>query len=80
MRAAILSSASQFPGEILKSVLSLAPETGGRNEMVTALIATAAGSQNPKTLESVLIAIAPAKNQPVASWQSALLGGLQETS
>lgn len=79
MRAAVLSSASEFPGEILKSVLTLAPETTGRNEMISALIATAAGSQNPKTLESILVAIAPEKDKPVASWQWPLLAGLQET-
>lgn len=78
LRAAVLSSASEFPAEILKSVLTLVPEAAGRNEMISALIATAAGSDNPKILESVLVAIGPAKNQPVASWQLASLASLQE--
>ncbi|MEP6664352.1 MAG: PVC-type heme-binding CxxCH protein, partial [Verrucomicrobiota bacterium] len=78
MRAADLSSASHFPGEILESVLTLAPETPGRNEMVSALIATAAGSENPDIFNSVLIAIAPVKNEKLVTWQLASLASLQE--
>ncbi len=78
MRAAVLSSAIHFPGEILQSVLTLAPETPGRNEMISALIATAAGSNDPKVFESVLIAIAPAENKSAPSWQLAALASVQE--
>lgn len=78
MRAAVLSSASQYPGEILQSVLTLAPETAGRNEMISALIATASGSNNPKVFESLLIAVAPAKNKSAASWQLTALASVQE--
>ncbi|MEO5802422.1 MAG: neutral/alkaline non-lysosomal ceramidase N-terminal domain-containing protein [Verrucomicrobiota bacterium] len=79
LRAAVLSSASQFPGEILKSVLTLSPETAGRNETVNALIATAASSENPRALESVLIAIAPEENRRVdiVPWQLTALTQLQ---
>jgi putative heme-binding domain-containing protein len=78
MRAAILSSASQFPGEILQSVLTLSPETRGRNETVSALIATAAASENPHSFEATLIAIAPEKGKTISSWQLEALASLQE--
>ncbi|MEO7297638.1 MAG: neutral/alkaline non-lysosomal ceramidase N-terminal domain-containing protein [Verrucomicrobiota bacterium] len=78
LRAAVLSSASQYPGEILQSILMLEPETAGRNEMISALIATAAGSDNPKVFEAVLIANAPAENKTAASWQLTSLASVQE--
>ena len=77
-RAAILSSASYFPGEILQAVLPLPPQTTGRDEAINALVATAASSENSAVFESTLIAIAPQKNQPLASWQLAALASLQE--
>ncbi|MEO6033976.1 MAG: neutral/alkaline non-lysosomal ceramidase N-terminal domain-containing protein [Verrucomicrobiota bacterium] len=78
IRAAILSSASAFSGEILQSVLTLAPETAGRNEMINGLIATAAGAADPKKFEPILTAIAPAKDQPLASWQLGLFASVEE--
>ncbi|MGI8965071.1 MAG: neutral/alkaline non-lysosomal ceramidase N-terminal domain-containing protein, partial [Limisphaerales bacterium] len=78
IRAAVLSSASQFPGEILQSILTLSPEVPARNEMVGQLIATAASSEIPKVFESILVAIAPTKNQTIALWQLTALASLQE--
>ncbi|MDQ6631915.1 MAG: c-type cytochrome, partial [Verrucomicrobiota bacterium] len=49
-----------------------------RNEMVGQLIATAAGSDDPKVFESILVAIAPAENQSFALWQLTALASLQE--
>lgn len=77
MRAAVLSSASNFPGEILKAVLTLPEKTAGRAEIVGQLIATAAGADHPQVFEAVLAAIAP-QDHNVPSWQLSALASLQE--
>ncbi|MEO6337753.1 MAG: PVC-type heme-binding CxxCH protein, partial [Verrucomicrobiota bacterium] len=78
LRAAILSSATPFPGEILQAVLTLASQTPGRNETVSALIATASDSKNPQAFETTLIAIAPEEGKAISPWQFAALTSLQE--
>ncbi|EEF61559.1 membrane-bound dehydrogenase domain protein [Pedosphaera parvula Ellin514] len=78
MRAAVLSSAVNQPGEILKGVLALPADTANRGEMVGQLIATASGAKNPKTFESILVAIAPVNGENIPQWQLVALGNLQE--
>lgn len=78
LRAAILSSASEFPGEILRGVLTLDEQAPGRNEMISALIATAAGASDSKTFEPILVGIAPAKDQPATTSQLSLFASVEE--
>ncbi len=77
-RAAILSSASHVPGEILPAVLALPLEAAGRDEAISALVATAVASENTAVFDSTLVAIAPRKDRPLTSWQLAALASLQE--
>jgi putative membrane-bound dehydrogenase-like protein len=63
MRAAILSSASRFPGEILEAVLNGDPTSKAATGFLAELVATAVGSGNRETLErftAVLSAPRPA--------------------
>jgi putative membrane-bound dehydrogenase-like protein len=78
MRAAVLSSAIGQPGEILKGILTLPVENANRGQMVGQLIATASGAKDPKTFESILVAIAPQNGQAIPQWQLVALGNLQE--
>ncbi len=78
IRAAVLSSAVNQPGEILASVLALPAETPFRAELAGQLITTAFGSDNPKVLEPVLVAIAPENPEHLAGWQLIALANLQE--
>ena len=76
LRTAVLSSASRFPGVILRSALSGSSDSPARQEMVGQLIATAIGSQSLKAMDEVLVAIAPAEGKPVEPWHFAALGSL----
>jgi len=76
MRAAILSSATQQPAEILKRVLASDSGKPGRSEMVSQLIATAAGEARPALLAQVITTIAPADDQHLDSWQLSALVSL----
>jgi putative heme-binding domain-containing protein len=76
LRAAVLSSASQQPGEILKAVLTTDASNPGRSEMINQLIATAVGAATPDTLATLLDALAPADEQHREVWQLAALNSL----
>lgn len=78
MRAAVLSSATRFPTEILKKVLEVPAETPVRTEMIGQLIATATSTNNEANLEAIIIAIAPKPKQDLAEWQLTAIASLQE--
>jgi putative membrane-bound dehydrogenase-like protein len=79
LRAAILSSATQQPAEILKGVLAADAKARGRSEMVDQLVATAVGENNPETLAKVLATVAPRKGQEIAEWQFSVLKSLVDS-
>jgi putative membrane-bound dehydrogenase-like protein len=72
MRAAILSSATRWPAELLKEVLS--SKSPGRSEMINQLIATAAGEG--RSLGQVIAAIAPLGQRQFEPWQLTALSSL----
>src|SRR5262249_39660736 len=76
MRAAILSSATQQPGEILKGVLTSDSKQPGRTEMIRQLIATAVGAGDSRSLAKIATEIAPVDQQHVETWQLSALNSL----
>jgi putative membrane-bound dehydrogenase-like protein len=78
LRAAVLSSASHQPAEILKAVLAAAPNSNGRGPMIDQLIATAVGQEDPKVLSKVLATVIPAAGNQVEDWQFSVLKTLLE--
>jgi putative membrane-bound dehydrogenase-like protein len=76
MRAAILSSASQQPAEILKGVLTLDSNQSGRTELIRQLIATAVGAGDSVSLAKLAAEIAPADQQHLETWQLSALNSL----
>src|SRR5438034_11625195 len=76
MRAAVLSSATRQPAEILKGVFVADSSKQGRSEMISQLIATAAGEGSADSLGKVMATIAPADNQHLEVWQLSALGSL----
>ena len=76
LRAAVLSSASRFPAEILKSVLAIPTEKAGRTEMLDQLIATATSSENKSTLHEIVAVIAPANPELLEPWRLSALSSL----
>ena len=79
IRAAILTSSTRWPAEILVGVLTLDEKAPGRQEMIAQLVATAAGAEDPHILQAALAAIAPAKDEKAADWQLTALASLVET-
>lgn len=77
-RTAILSSSSAFPGEIFKAVLSSAPGTAGREEMVTGLIATIVALDDTETLAQAVSAVTAAGSGKAQVWQLTALASLME--
>ena len=77
IRAALLTSAKTHSTDMLKAVMSLPPDTAGRNEMIGQLITTAA-AEDIRVIESALVLIAPAKDEPIAAWQLAALATVHE--
>jgi putative heme-binding domain-containing protein len=69
MRAAILSSASRQPAEILNSVLALDSRQSGRTELIRQLIATAVGAGDSTSLAKIAAAIAPTDVEHFETWQ-----------
>jgi putative membrane-bound dehydrogenase-like protein len=76
MRAAILSSATHQPVEILKGVLALDPGQPGRTEIIRQLIATAVGTGDSASLTKLAAEIAPDDPQHLEAWQLSALNSL----
>jgi putative membrane-bound dehydrogenase-like protein len=76
LRAAVLSSATRSPAEILNSVLAIPIEKPGRAEMIDQLIMTAASSGIKSTLHATLSLIAPANPQLLEPWRLSALSSL----
>jgi putative membrane-bound dehydrogenase-like protein len=76
MRGAILSSASRFPGVILRSALTGSPDSPARKEMIDQLIATAVGSGNGTG--EILAVVVPPGGKRAEPWQLTALGGLMD--
>ncbi len=76
IRAAVLSSAVHQPVEILKGVLTAAPNAAGRSETVDQLIATAVGQGDPEMLAQTLAAVVPASGGNIEEWQFSVLKSL----
>jgi putative heme-binding domain-containing protein len=76
MRAAILSSAARQPAEILNAVLSVSSSKPERSEMISQLIATAAGEGKTATLSKIADIIAPKDEKHVELWQFKALDSL----
>src|SRR5258707_1097708 len=76
MRAAILSSATRQPAEILKAVLAADAKKPGRTTTISQLIATAAGGDNPEALGKIIITIAPVDDNHLGAWQLTALNSL----
>ncbi|HVV02403.1 MAG TPA: c-type cytochrome, partial [Verrucomicrobiae bacterium] len=79
MRAAVLSSATRWPAEILKRVLAADSRAAGRSEMIRDLIATAVGEAQPSSLGKVIAVVAPGAGRPREEWQLAALDSLLES-
>ena len=75
MRAAILSSAMNHSAGILKAVLAAKADAPGRNELISQLIATAAGEGNIAEVEKI-VALLASDAHPRAAWQLAALNSL----
>ncbi len=69
LRAAVLSSAIKFAGEILKAVLAAAPDSPARSDFIGQLIATAAGSSDRALLGQALSSVAPTGGQQPELWR-----------
>ena len=76
MRAALLSSATRFPAEILQAVFRADSSQPGRAEMINQLIATATGQADPERLGQVIAAVAPTDARSVEPWQFSALSSL----
>jgi putative membrane-bound dehydrogenase-like protein len=76
MLAAILSSATHHPSEILKGALTLEPGQSGRTELIRQLIATAVGAGDSTSLLKTAAEISPADNQHLETWQLSALNSL----
>ncbi|HEV8606987.1 MAG TPA: neutral/alkaline non-lysosomal ceramidase N-terminal domain-containing protein, partial [Tepidisphaeraceae bacterium] len=74
-RAAVLSSATAEPAEILEEVLK-AGESAGRTEMICRLIATAGGANDLSKLGKAAVMVAP--GEKAAGWQLAAGASLLE--
>jgi len=79
MRAAILSSATHYPAEILKAVFKMGTNEPGRAELIGQLIATAAGQDSPELLGQVIATVAPTDAQSVETWQLSALSSLLDS-
>ncbi len=79
MRAAILSSATHYPAELLKAVFKMGPNESGRAELIGQLIATAAGQDKPELLGQVIATVAPTDAPSVEEWQLSALAGLLDS-
>ncbi|MSU57035.1 MAG: c-type cytochrome [Pedosphaera sp.] len=75
MRAAIISSAIHHSAGILKAVLAANPNSAGRSELISQLIATAAGEGNPEALEKITALVSPGEHRR-ETWQLSALNSL----
>jgi putative membrane-bound dehydrogenase-like protein len=78
MRAAILSSAAHQSAEILNTVLAVQSAKPERGELISQLIATAAGEGKTESLDKIAAVIAPADadEKRVQAWQLNALDSL----
>src|SRR5207253_99741 len=76
MRAAILSSAARQPAEILNVVLSVDSSKPERAEMISQLIATAAGDGKADSIGKIIARIAPSDERHLELWQLGALDSL----
>jgi putative heme-binding domain-containing protein len=80
VRAAVLSSSLHVPGEVLRAVFATPTSTPHRSELISELIATAAGEGKGESLEDLITIVTPADAEHLEAWQlgaaSSLLDGL----
>lgn len=76
MRAAIVSSATRSAADILDAVLNTDAKAAGRSELISQLIATAAGEGNPASLDRIIGLITPREGSAPEVWQLAALTSL----
>lgn len=77
-RAAILSSGTAFPCEILEAVLSTKPGTAGREKMITGLIASIVALDDSEILGAAITAVMAAGSDEAQVWQLTALASLME--
>jgi len=79
VRAAVLSSATRQPAQILKAVLAWPGDRSTRGELVGQLMATAAGGQDPAELDNVICAVAPTDGRQAGTADWIVLARLLDT-
>ena len=78
MRAAVLSSSTRMPGEVLRAVFETPASAPHRSELISELIATAAGEGTSESLESLITTVTPSDDQHLESWQLGALSSLMD--
>jgi len=76
VRAAVLSSASRRPGEILSAVLAAKLEPADRSALLEPLITTVAASASPEQLLGVIDACSRREGNAIPAWRIAALATL----
>ena len=76
MRSAVLSSSTHHSTEVLEAVFAKAPAGTERSQLISQLIATAAGEGNAETLRTLITSITPPDAQHLEPWQLNALGSL----
>jgi putative membrane-bound dehydrogenase-like protein len=79
VRAAVLSSATRQPAEILKTVLAWPGDRYTPAELIGQLMATAAGGQDPAELEDIICAVAPTDGRQAGAADWIVLASLLDT-
>jgi putative membrane-bound dehydrogenase-like protein len=74
--AAVLSSATRHPEEILRMVMSSDAKQRGRTEVINQLIATAAGQGNTESISQIVALIVPSTVHDPEPWRLAALNSL----
>jgi putative membrane-bound dehydrogenase-like protein len=74
VRAAVLSSATPYPVEILYRLLAGQPQT----DLVGQLVATAGAVVDERGLGLLIATIAPKKDEPIAAWHFVALAGAMD--
>jgi len=78
MRAAVLSSSTRVPSDVLRVVFETPSSAPHRSEIISELIATATGEGNAESLEALISTVTPADDQHLQSWQLGALGSLMD--
>jgi putative membrane-bound dehydrogenase-like protein len=76
MRAAVLSSATRAPGEILRAVFETPASAPHRSGLISELIATAVGEGSGQSLEQLITTVTPSDADHLEPWQLGALSSL----